>query len=187
MPGSSSQCDPQPLGDAVQRIVLQPWTVFIEHWNWKAAVLSTAIRGLLFCVAVVPGGAGAERGVWIEIIFRFALGGCWGSMMQALRCARPAWLAGLLVSVILPAGAHTVEFAALKVGGATHIKNGMVVSMFLSAASVAINFALMRRGLMLTGEGAPSLASDFRRLLVALRDGARAAGSGLRRVFQKLA
>ncbi len=145
-------------------MAMQPWTVFVLQWNWKAALLSAGIRGLLFCVAVVPQGAGAMRGAWIEIAFRIVLGGCWGSAMQALRRARPAWLAGLLIALVLPGGAHALEYGLLKFGGATHIKSGMIVSISFSAASLLVNFALMRRGLLITGEGAGSLSSDFRRL-----------------------
>jgi hypothetical protein len=148
----------------MMRMALQPWTVFVLQWNWKAALLSAGIRGMLFCVAVVPRGAGAMRGAWIEIAFRIALGGCWGSAMQALRRARPAWLAGVLVALVLPASAHVLEYALLKVGGATHIKTGMIVSVIFSAGSLLVNFALMRLGLLITGEGSSSLSSDFRRL-----------------------
>lgn len=104
------------------------------------------------------------RGAWIEIAFRIALGGCWGSAMQALRRARPAWLAGLLVALVLPLCAHALEYALLKLGGAAHIKTGMIVSVIFSVGSLLVNFALMRRGLPITGEGASSLSSDFRRL-----------------------
>jgi hypothetical protein len=185
MRGFSSQCEPDTIGSAVKRIIMQPWTVFVRHWNWKAAVLSAGTRGLLFCIAVIPGGMGDLRGVSIEIVFRILLGGCWGSLMQAFRRARPAWVAGSLVAVILPAGAHTVEFAALKAGGATQIKSGMTVSVILSVVSLGVNFSLMRRGLMLTGEGAPSLACDFRRLPAALRDCALSALEGLRRATRR--
>jgi hypothetical protein len=91
-------------------------------------------------------------------------------MMQALRCAQPAWLAGLLVALVLPASAHTLEYFLLRIGAATHIASGMVVSILFSAASLIVNFTLMRRGLMLTGEGSASLGSDFRRLPRALGD-----------------
>ena len=150
------------------RVAMQPWTVFVLQWNWKAALLSAGIRGMLFCVAVVPRGAGAMRGAWIEIAFRIALGGCWGSAMQALRRARPAWLAGLLVALVLPLVAHILEFALLKFGGATHIRSGMTVSVEFSAASLLVNFGLMRQGLLIVGEGAGSLTADFRRLPSAL-------------------
>ena len=167
-PSSSNPCDNQPIGRALLEIVKNPWRVFVIQWNWKAALLSAGIRGSLFCVAVVPHGAGAVRGAWIEIAFRIALGGCWGSAMQALRRARPAWLAGLLIALVLPAAAHLLEFALLKAGGATHIKTGMMVSVAFSMGSLLVNFALMRQGLLITGEGARSLATDFRQLPAAL-------------------
>lgn len=181
-----SRCESESVGLAVTRIAAHPWSVFVVHWNWKAALLSAAVRGLLFCGVAVARGADAMSGVWIEIALRIVLGGCWGSMMQALRRARPAWVGMLLVAVVLPALEHLAEFALLKLGGATHIKSGMTVSVLFSAASLAVNFSLMRRGLMLTGEGAASLASDFRRLPEALGDCALAAGDGMRRAFQRL-
>lgn len=162
--------EPESVGGALWTIVSQPWTVLVLRWNWKAALLSAGIRGLLFAIAVVPRGSGAMRGAFIEIVFRIAVGGCWGSMMQALRSARPAWLASLLVALVLPASAHGLEYVLLRVGEATHIASGMVASILFSAASLLVNFALMRRGLMLTGEGAGSLRSDFRGLPRALRD-----------------
>jgi hypothetical protein len=181
MPACSAPPEAESIGAALRTIVSQPWTVFVVRWNWKAALLSAAMRGVLFCVAVVPRGAGAMTGVWIEIAFRVALGGCWGSMMQALRRARPAWLAGLVVSLLLPAAAHTLEFGLLKLGGATHIKSGMTVSVLFSGASLLVNFSLMRRGLMLTGAGAASLGADFRRLPGALGDCALWVRKGLER------
>ena len=180
-----SQCESEPIGLALRRILLQPWTIFILRWNWKAALLSAAIRGSLICGAVIPHGAAALRGAWIEVVFRIAIGGCWGSLMQALRRARPAWMAGLLLALILPAGAHTLEYAALVFGGATHIRSAMTVSVLLSAGSLAVNYALMRRGLMLTVEGAPSLGSDFRGMPIALWTLALSIGTVIRRSLRR--
>jgi hypothetical protein len=167
-PSYSNPCDNEPVGRAILQMARHPWKVFVIQWNWKAAVLSAGIRGVLFCAAVVPQGLDALRGAWIEIAFRIVLGGCWGSVMQSLRRARPAWLAGLLIALVLPALAHVLEFALLKAGGAAHIKTGMIVSVAFSAGSLLVNFALMRRGLLITGEGSGSLSSDIRQLPSAL-------------------
>ena len=167
-PNSFNPHDNEPIASALAQMVRHPWDVFVIQWNWKAALMSAATRGLLFCVVVVPRGAADFRGAFIEIASRIALGGCWGSAMQALRRARPAWLAGLLVALLLPACAHLLEYALLKAGAATHIKTGMIVSVAFSGASLAVNFALMRRGLLITGRGANSLAADFRELPAAL-------------------
>jgi hypothetical protein len=61
----------------------------------------------------------------------------------------------------------------------------MVVSAVFSAESAAVNLSLMRRGLMLTDDGAASLASDLRLLPETVGDWARAARGGVRRALQK--
>jgi hypothetical protein len=189
MRGCSSQCEPlgESVGAAFARVLRDPWTLCVVNFNWKAALLSAGFRGLLYAVVVIPRGAGAARGACIEIVFRIALGGCWGSLMQAFRRARPVWLAGILVAGLLPASAHTLEYALLKMGQATHILTGMIVSVICTVGSALINFALMRRGLIITGEGSATLGADFRVLPAALADSVLVAGAGIRRIFRKLA
>jgi hypothetical protein len=187
MRGCSSQSDSpgDSIGAAFFRVLRDPWTLFVVKFNWKAAFLSAAFRGVLFAVVVIPRGAGAARGAWIEIVFRLLLGGCWGSLMQAFRRARPAWLAGALVAIVLPASAHTLEYALLKAGQATHILTGMIVSVICTVGSGLVNFGLMRRGLIITGEGSATLGADFRGLPAALADSVLVAGTGIRRIFRK--
>jgi hypothetical protein len=155
---------------AVARYVLtHPWQVFVEGWNWKAAILSAAFRGLAFAVPMTRlVGEDAVRSLCIEMAFRIAVGGFWGSLLQAFRGAQPEWLAGLSVAIALPAAAHCLEFAALRAGHATHIKTGMIVSVVISIGSLLINLGLMRRGLLVTGGGCDSLQADLRRIPAAL-------------------
>jgi len=155
---------------ATVRVVTHPWRVFVLDWNWKAAVLSAVFRAVLYGFAAVPRGPGAMRGVWIELGFRILVGGFWGSLLQAYRGARPAWLAGTFAVLVLPAGAHTLEYMALKAGGATHIGAGMFMSILVSVGSLLINWLLMRKGLLVTGEGTATLADDLRRLPSALAE-----------------
>jgi hypothetical protein len=150
-------------------VATHPWKVFVLGWNWKAALLSLVFRALAFALPMAGlRGAAAWRGVGIELLFRAVTGGFWGSLLQAFRRARPAWLAGLAVGVALPVAAHCLEYAALRAGHASYIKTGMVVSVIISAGSLLVNLGLQRRGLILTGaEGAP-LREDLRRLPAAL-------------------
>ena len=187
MRGYSSPSDPleDSIGSALARVLRDPWTLFVVNFNWKAALLSAAFRGVLFAAVVIPRGAGAARGACIEIAFRIVLGGCWGSLMQAFRRARPVWLAGTLVAIVLPGSAHTLEYALLKMGRATHILSGMIVSVICTIGSALVNFGLMRRGFIITGEGAATLGADFRGLPAALADSVLVAGAGIRRVFRK--
>jgi hypothetical protein len=150
-------------------VLTHPWETFVERWNWKAAVLSAAFRGLAFALPMAQlTGAGAVRGVAIEILFRLLAGGFWGSLLQAFRRARPAWLAALSVAILLPGSAHVLEFLALRAGHATHILTAMIVSIVISIGSLLLNYGLMRRGLLVTGDDGESLASDLRRIPAAL-------------------
>jgi len=151
------------VGAAARRVIAHPWKTFVLDWNWKAAVLSALFRVLLFAAATLR-GRGAWRGVWIELLFRLGIGGFWGSLLQSFRAARPAWLAGLCVALILPTAAHTLEFLALRAGHATHIAAGLIASVSISAASLVANWLLMRQGLLITGAGSARLRDDFRRL-----------------------
>jgi hypothetical protein len=184
-PISCNQRESESVASAVARIVTDPWTIFIARWNWKSGLLSGGIRGLLYAVVLVRHPAGALHAAAVGTVLRVGMGGCWGSLIQALRDARPPWLAGLVTSLALPASAQALEFAFLKASGAHHIRSGMVASTVFSAASVAANFSLMRRGLLLTGEGTASLGSDFRRLPAVLGEGARSTVRGVRQALQK--
>jgi hypothetical protein len=149
---------------AAAAVIANPWKTLVVDWNWKAALLSALFRGILFLIVALPRGPGAMRLVWIELAFRILVGGFWGSLLQAFRGARPAWLAGLLAAMLLPAAVHTLEYLALQAGHATHIGAGMVVSVAVSVGSLLLNWFLMRKGMLITGEGADSLGADLRRL-----------------------
>jgi len=146
-------------------VLTHPWEVFVERWNWKTALLSAMFRGLAFALPMAGlTGAAGVRSVCIELGFRLAIGGFWGSLLQAFCAAKPAWLAGLMAAVVLPASAHVLEFAALRAGNAAHIKLGMIVSVIISIGSLLVNLGLMRRGVLVTGGDGDSLGSDLRRI-----------------------
>ena len=160
-----------PLGsgdrvDEVARYVLaHPWKVFVEGWNWKTALLSAFFRGVAFALPIAGlAGSGAVRSVCIELGFRAVIGGFWGSLLQVFRRAQPAWLVGLSVTVVLPAAAHALEFAALRASDAAHIKTGMIVSIVISIGSLLINLGLMRRGVLVTGNDGAPFTYDLRRI-----------------------
>ena len=183
MRAPSSPAKPVTVLDIVRRLAANPWGILIATWNWKAGLLSGLFRAAFFGAAVLGGGPAALRGVAIQLAFRIAVGGLWGSLAQAFRAAQPAWLAGLLVAVILPAGVHTLEYESLRAGHASHIRTGMIVSVSLSIVSLLLNWGLMRKGLLLTGKGTASLAADLKRLPAALGELALAVPRALARVL----
>ena len=164
MPDASSSPEPEMVSQVIERIVKHPWQTFVVDWNWKTALLSALFRGALFALAPGMGGPGLLRSVLIEMAFRGVVGGFWGSLLQAFRAARPAWLAGLFVGALLPASAHALEFAFLEMGKTARIGLAMAISISFSVASLLFNWLLMRKGLMVTGKGAATLASDLRRI-----------------------
>jgi hypothetical protein len=167
MPSQSERADR--VDSVLLYILTHPWEVFIERWNWKAALLGALFRGLAFAVPMAGlTGKDAWRGLCIELVFRIAVSGFWGSLLQAFRRAQPVWLAGLTAAILLPASAHVLEYAALRAGNATHIKTGMIVSIVISFGSLLINLGLMRQGLLITGGEGDSLRTDMRRIPGAL-------------------
>ena len=184
MPVSSSPPERVTVIAVARELLANPWRLFLFNWNWKAGLLGGLFRAAFFGVAAVPRDATALRGVAIQLAFRIAIGGLWGSLAQALRAAEPAWFAGVCIAVVVPAAVHSVEYAFLRAGHATHIRLGMIISVALSMISLLLNWGLMRRGLMLTGKGTDSLATDFRRLPAALRELALAGPRRLVRVLR---
>jgi hypothetical protein len=141
------------------------------------------MRGALYGLLLVRHPQDAMRGAGIEMAFRAASGGCWGSLLQDLRRVQPPWAAGFVAALVLPASVQALEYTVLRFAAAGHLKTAMVTSTLFSAGSLAANYSLMRRGVMLTGEGADSLASDFRHLPRVLRDWGRSAAAGVRRAM----
>ncbi|HUP03404.1 MAG TPA: hypothetical protein VMU19_05415 [Bryobacteraceae bacterium] len=156
------------VGEAARYAATHARQVFLTDWNWKTALLSAAFRMAVWPATKLTGArlvaAGSLRGMAIEFVFRLAIGGFWGSLLQAFATAQPAWLAGLLMVGILPAGAHGLEYAVLRAGGATRAGAVTVVSAAFSALSFAVNWALMRKGILMTSRGGASLGTDLRRI-----------------------
>src|SRR5262245_16180291 len=144
---------PETVGAAARHILLHPGDVFLRRWNWKAALLSSVFRSVAFAVPMTRlAPHDALRAICIEASLCIAIGGFWGSLLQAMRGARPVWLASLWAAVILPAAFHCAEYGVLRAGNVVHVKTGVVVSVIVTIGSLLINFGLMRRGLLITGE-----------------------------------
>lgn len=175
MPAPCSQPEQTPARtgtvlSVTRSLLAHPFRYFVRDWNWKAGLLSGIFRAALFAVTVVPREPAALRGIALQLAFRIAVGGMWGTVAQAFREAEPIWLAGLWVTAVLPASVHLVEYMVLRANHVAHLRAGMIASISLSVLSLLLNWGLMRRGLLLTGEGTESLATDFSRLPAALRD-----------------
>lgn len=172
------------LGGAAAYVLTHPWRVFVIGWNWKTAFLSAICRAALWPVAILGHvkvfSRDSVRGFWIELVFRMAVGGSWGSLLQAFRAARPAWLAGIYLAVLLPGIALLLEYLTLRVGGARHVGTITITSIAFSVVSLLVNWGLMRKGMLLTGRGTASLVTDLRGIF-ALMTGLGSAGPNRRK------
>lgn len=153
----------------------------ITRWNWKSVVLAVVIRGLIYLSIYLISGENwtvTLTAVMVELPFRVLTTGIAGALVQSFRKAKPIWLANVIVSIMLPAFSHTVEFiahyaqetyfsdilAATK-DGVTRQRT-FAISVLFSVVSVLFNLYAMRNGVLLVGAGdaTQSLKNDFKRI-----------------------
>lgn len=153
----------------------------ILRWNWKAALLGAIVRASFYYTVYK-----ASRESWIvtltavgvELVFRFVTTGISGAVVQSFRRATPAWQANIIVSIMLPAFSHTVEFLShytqehyfFEIFSSS--QNGVArqrafaISVLFSVISVLFNLFAMRHGVLLVGAGEEtrSLLEDIKRM-----------------------
>jgi hypothetical protein len=141
----------------LRRMLNYPMHELVLRWNWKSAVTSALIRAAIYFSVNLPAGREAALGAMqAEFVWRFALAGLLGSVIQGLRRAEPAWQATLITSVALPALNHLIEFTVHTLRGTPHLKQSFLVSVGFTVIAMLFNTYAMRRGAMIIGrEGRP--------------------------------
>jgi hypothetical protein len=151
--------------ECFERLRRQPRSVFLDHWNWKAAVLSASMRGAIFFTTNLTAGVDAAvQALTVDAIFRIPLVGLYAAATQAFAQAEPPWAASLMVIVIVPAIAHTAELVVHFVARTPELRRSMLVSVAFSALSSGFELFAMRRGVLVVGDDARSFGADLRRL-----------------------
>lgn len=147
-------------------VAARPHHYLVARWNWKAALLSGVLRGLVFYAATRGAGPEAARtALAVEFAYRVAATGCFASLAQAFRRATPEWAAAAVVTVAVPAAAHALQFGAHGFAGTVDLDRGMAASVAFSVVSAAFTLYSMRRGVLIVGEAD---RRPFRRDLAAL-------------------
>lgn len=151
--------------DVLWNLIHHPAQI-ITRWNWKTAVMGAIVRSAFYLTVYQ-----VSRQAWlvtltavaVEFAFRFFTTGLAGALVQSFRKARPIWLSYVIVSILLPAFSHTVEFvthfaqeryfadvfAASENGVAR--QRAFAISVLFSVISVLFNLYAMRRGVLLVG------------------------------------
>src|SRR5258706_8425233 len=167
------------VSDVFRSLIHHP-AQFVTRWNWKAVVLAVIVRGFIYLIIFSASGESwlvTLTAVLVELPFRILTTGVAGALVQSFRKATPVWLAGAIVSVLLPAFSHTVEFFTHYLQErylydifAASEKNGrqktFAISVLFSVISVLFNLYAMRNGALLVGaaEATQSPRKDFRQL-----------------------
>jgi hypothetical protein len=151
--------------DALRDLLARPGDLLIRQWNWKSALFSSIIRAIIFLVANLTSGWRAAAGATLaEFVFRAATSGFFGSITQALRTAKPAYMATLTLLVIQPIIAHTLEWGVHVLAGTPNLARSLISSVIFTEVAVLFNLYAMRRGALVVGDNATSMSSDLRRI-----------------------
>lgn len=153
------------VSDVFRDLCTNPGELLIHRWNWKSALFSSIIRALIFLFTNLTAGWRAAAGAMIaEFIFRAVTSGFYGSLTQAFRTVEPAWTAALTVLILLPLISHSLELALHLARGTPKLMSSMVASVAFTEISTLFNLYAMRRGALVVGAEASSMASDMRRV-----------------------
>lgn len=136
-----------------------------RHWNYKSALFSSTIRALLFLFANLRSGWHAATGAMLaEFIYRAITAGFYGALTQSFRRVQPPWKGTLGALLIVPLITHTIEFTLHYLRGTPNLKTSMIASICFTFVSTSFNLFAMRRGALVSGRDAWSIADDMRAL-----------------------
>ncbi len=152
----------EPVSVVLRRIAENPWREIVARWNWKSAITSALIRAGIYFSANLSSGRGEAIGAMqAEFLWRFAVAGFMGSVIQRLRKAEPAWQATLITSVALPVLNHAIELTVHTLRGTPHLKKSFLISVVFTIVAMSFNTYAMRRGAMIIGRDGRPLWRDL--------------------------
>ncbi|MBZ5661926.1 MAG: hypothetical protein LAO08_16115 [Acidobacteriia bacterium] len=153
------------VGEVIAGLARHPVRNLFARWNWKAALLSSLLRGLIFfCTNLISGWHAAVGALLAEFALRAATSGFYGAITEALSAAQPPWAATAAAMVVLPCLAHTLEFLVHWLRGTPKLGLSIGTSMIFTAFSTAFNLFAMRRGVLITHGDSKPLSHDLGRV-----------------------
>lgn len=163
------------LRDPVRSIVLK--------WNYKSAITSSLVRGIVFLLANLTAGLEAALlASAAESLLRFCTAGFYGALTQAFGEIRPARHGTLAAVFGLPVVSHALEVTLHVMRDTPNLALSIAASLVLTMGSTVFTLFAMRRGLLVVGVGdAQTLGADLRAMPALAREFARAAAATVRR------
>jgi len=157
------------VAQALLQVLRDPFYYFIKQWNWKSALFAAINRGTIFFIATMKRGRmEMSIAVLVEIAFSCATSGIYAAFTQAMRFAKPEWLAACVVALAIPLALNGVDWAAHVVTGMHRVRPAVTFATGLSVLSTLFNLFIMRRGAMVVGEDSQPLWRDLIRIPVLL-------------------
>ncbi len=139
-------------------------------WNWKTSLNSGLYRVLPFAAATIKEGAAeAAASAATQFLLFVVLSGFTGALSERLRHCTPRWKAALVLMAGVPVCVHLIEWLLHELLHPGARRAGIFVSWMQSALSIGTQWALMREGLFLAGEGRQPYWWDFLLLPRAVR------------------
>jgi di/tricarboxylate transporter len=125
----------------------------LADWNWKAALFSAMIRGVIFFTTNLRAGhSQAIRATVVELVYATVAAGFAGAITQRLRHAVPVRLTATVVCIAIPIMMLSLQAFAHTITGTPHMRTGLIVSFLFASIATAFNWFSMSRGAFVTGE-----------------------------------
>lgn len=159
------------LAVVVDDVLRHPARELLHKWNYKSAIASSSMRGLLFfCTNASAGIHAATMALMVEVCLRFATAGFYGAITQMFRRVEPPRIGTIGALVVLPLVAHTLEYFVHWSRGTPHLWRSIIISVCFTALTTSFNLFAMRQGALVVGEcDSRSFCSDLRRMPGLLR------------------
>jgi hypothetical protein len=159
------------ISEAWTNLVRNPQQ-FISHWNYKGAIFSGVLRAPIFLFTYLAGKESMRLAVGAalaQFIFRFLFAGISGALIQTFRRVEPAWKALGSILLVVPAISHIFEFIvqysfARATATNDHTDDAIIRSICVSLISALFTLFIMRRNVMIVGEGSKSFFNDLKRM-----------------------
>jgi len=97
-----------------------------------------------------------------EWMYRAIASGFYGAITQHISEVEPEWEAAVCLIILLPLSSHSIEFLVHWLRHTPDLKTSIVSSISFTVISTLFNFYAMRRGAMVVGANAASIAADLR-------------------------
>ncbi|MCY4534218.1 MAG: hypothetical protein OXB91_02560 [Bryobacterales bacterium] len=161
-PADGAQALSTTLSGAVADLLRHPVDRLIRNWNWKAALISAALRTtIFFTVNLTASWNSAVAAAVTELCYRAPMVGTLAALSQSFRRVQPAWVGSVVMMAVLPAMGHGIEFTVHWFRGTEKLSESVAVSVAFSVATTGLNYLLHRRDVLVVGHGATPFLADI--------------------------